>query len=79
MVVAPLTSRHDGGVGKPAAPFVAPEACTMFTTILLILLILLLLGAFPRWRYSREWGYGPAGGVGTILIIVLVLALIGLI
>jgi len=51
----------------------------MFTTILLILLILLLLGAFPRWRYSREWGYGPAGGVGTILIIVLVLALIGLI
>jgi hypothetical protein len=46
-------------------------------TILLIVLILMLIGAVPRWGYSRSWGYGPSGLVGVILIIVLVLALTG--
>jgi hypothetical protein len=46
-------------------------------TILIIVLILLLIGAIPRWGYSRGWGYGPSGLVGIILIIVLVLALTG--
>lgn len=27
-------------------------------TILLVVLILLLLGTFPRWNHSRNWGYG---------------------
>jgi hypothetical protein len=44
--------------------------------ILLIILILLLLGAIPRWPYSRSWGYGPSGGIGLILIIVLILFLL---
>jgi hypothetical protein len=44
--------------------------------ILLIILILLLLGAFPSWPYSRNWGYGPSGGVGLILIIVIILLLL---
>ena len=44
--------------------------------ILLIILILLLLGAFPRWPYSRNWGYGPSGGIGLILVIVLILLLL---
>jgi len=47
------------------------------TTILLILLILLLLGGLPTWGYSRGWGYGPAGLIGTILIIYLILVLLG--
>lgn len=46
-------------------------------TILLIVLILMLIGAVPRWGYSRNWGYGPSGLVGIILVIVLVLALTG--
>ena len=46
-------------------------------TILIIILILLLLGAFPRWNYSTNWGYGPSGVVGIILIIVIVLLLTG--
>jgi hypothetical protein len=46
-------------------------------TILVILLILLLVGAIPRWGYSRGWGYGPSGLLGIILIIILVLALTG--
>ena len=45
--------------------------------ILWVVLILLLVGAFPAWPHSRNWGYGPSGGVGTILIILLVLFLMG--
>jgi hypothetical protein len=44
--------------------------------ILLIILILLLLGAIPSWPYSRNWGYGPSGGIGLILVIVLILLLL---
>ena len=44
--------------------------------ILIIILILLLLGAVPRWPHSRNWGYGPSGGLGLILIIVLILVLL---
>lgn len=48
------------------------------TTILLIVLILLLIGSVPAWPYSRGWGYYPAGGLGLILIILLVLFLLGI-
>ena len=44
--------------------------------ILLIILIILLLGAFPAWPYSRNWGYGPTGGIGLILVIVIILLLL---
>jgi hypothetical protein len=49
----------------------------MLSTILIIILILLLIGAWPRWGYSRGWGYGPGGILGVILIVVIVLALLG--
>jgi len=45
--------------------------------ILLIVLILLLIGAIPTWPHSRDWGYGPTGGIGLVLLIVLVLLLMG--
>ncbi len=44
-------------------------------TILLILLILLLVGAFPAWPYSRNWGYYPSGGLGLIVLILVILLL----
>jgi hypothetical protein len=47
------------------------------STILLIVLILLLLGAFPRWPYSANWGYGPSGLLGVLVIILLILMLTG--
>ena len=47
--------------------------------VLLIIVILLLVGALPTWPYSADWGYYPAGGLGTILIILLILALVGVI
>ena len=45
--------------------------------ILLIVLIILLVGALPAWPYSAGWGYYPSGALGTILIVVLILALLG--
>lgn len=49
----------------------------MLETILVILLIVLLVGALPRWSYSRGWGYYPSGGIGIVLIVLLVLLLTG--
>ena len=46
-------------------------------TILLIVLILLLIGAFPTWPHSKSWGYGPSGGLGLLLVILLILVLTG--
>lgn len=46
-------------------------------TILLIVLILLLVGAIPAWPHSRGWGYGPSGGLGLVVVILLVLWLLG--
>jgi hypothetical protein len=46
-------------------------------TILLIVVILLLIGAFPTWPHSRSWGYGPSGGLGLVLVILLILFLMG--
>lgn len=47
--------------------------------ILLIILILLVVGALPTWPYSGGWGYYPSGGLGTILVILVILALVGVI
>jgi hypothetical protein len=46
-------------------------------TILIVLVILMLLGAIPTWPHSRNWGYGPSGGLGLILLIVVVLLITG--
>jgi Protein of unknown function (DUF3309) len=46
-------------------------------TILIVILILMLVGAFPRWPHSRDWGYFPSGGFGLLLVILLVLVLFG--
>ena len=40
--------------------------------IILIILIILIVGAVPAWPYSTGWGYYPAGGLGTVLIILLI-------
>jgi hypothetical protein len=47
--------------------------------VLFIIVILLLLGALPTWGYSSGWGYYPAGGLGLLLIVLLVLAVMGVI
>jgi hypothetical protein len=45
--------------------------------ILLILLVVLLVGGLPAWPHSRRWGYGPSGIVGTLLVVLVILILLG--
>ncbi len=47
--------------------------------ILLIILILLLMAVLPTWPYSSGWGYYPSGGLGTIILILIILWLLGVI
>lgn len=46
-------------------------------TILLIVLVLLLIGVIPTWPHSRSWGYGPSGGLGLVVVVLIVLLLMG--
>jgi hypothetical protein len=46
-------------------------------TILLVLAVLMLLGAIPAWPHSRSWGYGPSGGLGLVVVVLVVLLLTG--
>lgn len=46
-------------------------------TILLVILILMLLGALPTWSHSANWGYGPSGGIGLVVLVLVVLLLMG--
>ncbi|WP_370677531.1 DUF3309 family protein [Pleomorphomonas sp. PLEO] len=46
-------------------------------TILVIVLVLILIGALPTWPHSSRWGYGPSGGLGLILLIIVVLMVMG--
>lgn len=46
-------------------------------TILLIVLILMLIGAMPSWPHSKNWGYGPSGGLALVVVIILILLLMG--
>lgn len=48
----------------------------MLGLILIIVLVLALVGAVPRYGYSRNWGYAPSGGIGVILAIVIILVLL---
>ena len=46
-------------------------------TILLVILVLALLGVIPTWPHSKQWGYGPSGGLGLLLVILVILLLLG--
>jgi hypothetical protein len=45
--------------------------------LLLILVVVLLIGALPAWPHSRQWGYAPGGTLGTVLVVMLILVLLG--
>jgi hypothetical protein len=46
-------------------------------TILLIVLVLALVGVIPAWGHSSSWGYGPSGGIGLVVLVLLILVLMG--
>ena len=45
--------------------------------LVIILLVLLLVGALPTWPYSQGWGPYPAGGLGIVVLILLILLIFG--
>jgi hypothetical protein len=47
--------------------------------LLIVLLVILLLGLLPVWPYTTNlgWGWYPSGGLGLILLVVIVLAVMG--
>ena len=47
--------------------------------LVLLLIFLFLVGSLPSWPHSRDWGYYPSGGLGSILIIIIILMLLGII
>jgi hypothetical protein len=49
------------------------------STILIIILIVLIVAGLPTWPYARGWGYGyyPAGTLGLVLLVVVILILLG--
>ncbi len=48
----------------------------MLVDILIVVLVLMLIGSLPSWPYSRSWGYYGTGGIGTVLLIVVLLLLL---
>jgi hypothetical protein len=49
----------------------------MLWTILVMFLVLAAVGSAPAWPYSRNWGYGPSGGIGVLVAVLVVLLLTG--
>jgi hypothetical protein len=45
--------------------------------VVIVILILLLIGSLPAWPYSMGWGYYPSGGLGTVLLVLIILLLLG--
>jgi Protein of unknown function (DUF3309) len=68
-------TKHEGQLAT-ASPGLKENAMRL---ILFIIVILLLLGALPTWGYSSGWGYYPSGGLGLLLIVLIVLAVLGII
>lgn len=46
-------------------------------TILLIVLILILVGVLPAWPHAANWGWGPSGLAGVLVLILVILLVTG--
>lgn len=56
---------------------IGSERWAMISTVLLVVLILLLIGVLPIHGYAANWGYGPSGIVGVLVVVLLILLLTG--
>ena len=43
--------------------------------ILTVVLIIALVGSIPKWPHSKGWGYFPSAGLGLVLLVLLILAI----
>ena len=46
------------------------------TLLLVIVLVILVVGGLPTWGY-HGYGYAPSGLLGTVLVVLLILLLLG--
>ena len=49
----------------------------MIYTLLIVVLIVMLFGALPTWGWSSAWGYGPSGGLGLVILVLVILLVMG--
>ena len=49
----------------------------MLGTILLIVVFLMLIAVIPTWPHSQSWGYGPSGGLGLVLVVIIAMMVMG--
>jgi hypothetical protein len=49
---------------------------TAMSLVLLVILLLLVVGALPTWGY-HEYGYGPSGIGGVVLLVLVIMLLTG--
>jgi hypothetical protein len=74
-VCANSAGETNGGVTRSNGRGILPTGSVKMSTILMIILVLLIVGSLPTWPYSSGWGYYPAGGLGVILVVALILLL----
>jgi hypothetical protein len=43
----------------------------------LTMMVGVLIGVIPVWSYSKAWGYAPTGIVGTEVLVLLTMLLMG--
>lgn len=48
-----------------------------YAIILIVVVLMVIVGLLPQWRYNAGWGYWPSLVIGSILVVLLVLALMG--
>lgn len=46
-------------------------------TVALAMMVAVLVGVMPAWQYSKAWGYVPTGIVGTEVLVLITLLLLG--
>lgn len=75
----PLVARYLGGTWHESCCTRRPEhkRVSAVTVLLTTFLTILLVAALPTWPYSRDWGLGRAGAVGTLLVVLLAAAAFG--
>lgn len=52
-------------------------AITDRNLIILIVLVIVLAAILPTWPQTKNWGWQPAGLLGGLLIVLVVLILLG--
>jgi hypothetical protein len=56
------------------APPRSTYRCSLFF-VLTVVLIIALVGSIPKWPHSKGWGYFPSVGLGLVLLVLLILAI----